>query len=90
MICLGFTMEYPAQDTFTDDILDFLASTPTPQQIIAFEPPAALTDRFQVLLDLNRRDELSVEQRRELDEILRLNRFMSRLKLRARLKLRNV
>ncbi len=70
-----------------DDILDFLASTPTPQQIIAFEPPEALQQRLTDLLERNQRESLSTEEQTELDEFLRMNRFMSRLKLRARKKL---
>jgi hypothetical protein len=73
--------------TIFDDILDFLASTPTPEQIIAFNPPDHLQQRLSVLLESNHRDELTAEDRAEFDEFLRMNRFMSRLKLRARQKL---
>jgi hypothetical protein len=70
-----------------DEILDFLASTPTPEQIVAFQPPDSLQQRLTYLLEQNQLDRLSVEEHAELDEFLRMNRFMSRLKLRARLKL---
>jgi len=73
--------------TLFDEILDFLASTPTPEQIIAFAPPANLQKRLSDLLEKNRQTGLSEDEQIELDEFLRMNRFMSRLKLRARLKL---
>lgn len=76
----------PAGDLF-DEILDFLASTPTPEQIVAFQPLEALQARVSHLLDKNRHDTITEEEKAELEEFLRLNRFMSRLKLRARLKL---
>ena len=77
---------YP--DTLFDEILDFLASTPTPEQIIAFQPPESLQRRLSELLEKNREDRLPTEEQVELDEFLRMNRFMSRLKLKARQKLK--
>lgn len=73
--------------TLFDEVLDFLASTPTPQQIIEFQPPDSLQERMSDLLERNRQGQLSPDKQDELDEFLRMNRFMSRLKLRARLKL---
>lgn len=70
-----------------EEVLDFLASTPTPQQIIDFAPSSALQDRARDLLDANRDGTLTPEQRAELDEFARLNHFMSMLKARARAKL---
>ena len=70
-----------------DEILDFLASTPTPEQIIAFQPPEHLQQRLTYLLEQNQRSGLSAQEQVELDEFLRINRLMSRLKLRARRKL---
>lgn len=74
-------------DSLFDDILDFLASTPTPQQIVDFAPPVELQERLRDLIDRNRLDQLSFDERSGLDEFLRLNRFMSRLRLKARQKL---
>ena len=70
-----------------DEILDFLVSTPTPEQIIAFEPPETLQQRLSYLLERNRRSKITIGEQIELDEFLRMNRFMSRLKLRARKRL---
>lgn len=70
-----------------DEILDFLASTPTPEQIIAFKPSEALDQHLHYLLDQNSHDRITTEERNELDEFLRLDHFMTMLKIRARLKI---
>ena len=80
-------MTYAPTDTLFDEILEFLASTPTPERIIAYKPPDALQQRLSDLLAKNRSDQLASSERVELDEFLRMNRFMSRLKLKARQKL---
>ena len=75
------------QITLFDEILEFLASGPTPQQIVAYEPPDTLQQRLSYLLEQNRQDNLSAEEKGELEEFLRMNRFMSRLRLLARQKI---
>lgn len=70
-----------------DEALDFLASSPTPEQIIAFSPSEALQERSRYLLERNRDSTLTDDERAELDELARLNHFMSMLKIRARQKL---
>lgn len=73
---------------FMEEILDFLASTPTPQDIIAYQPSEMLAQRSQYLHDRNRQDVLTDAERAEFDELRRINHFMNQLKIRARLKLR--
>jgi hypothetical protein len=77
----------PSTELF-DEIMDFLTSEPTPEQIVAFQPPEGLQQRLSYLLDQNRQGILSSEEQTELDEFLRMNRFMSRLRLHARKKLK--
>ena len=74
-------------DTLFSEIIDFLASTPTPEDIIAFKPSDRLEQRLSDLLKRNRQDALTSEGRAELDEFLRMNHFMNMLKIRAREKL---
>jgi hypothetical protein len=74
-------------DTLFSEIIDFLASTPTPEDIIAFKPSDRLEQRLSDLLKRNRQDALTAEGRAELDEFLRMNHFMNMLKIRAREKL---
>jgi hypothetical protein len=80
-------MAFVPTDTLFDEILDFLASTPSPAQIVDYTPPEALQQRLSELLAKNRSSQLSESERIELDEFLRMNRFMSRLKIKARQKL---
>jgi hypothetical protein len=70
------------------EILDFLASTPTPERIITFKPSDSLQARASYLLEQERQDKLTAEERHELDEFARMNHFMNMLKVRAREKLR--
>lgn len=72
--------------SFMDEILDFLASTPTPEDIVAYQPSQALAERSHYLHERNRHDALTDAERAEFEELRRLNHFMNRLKIRARLK----
>jgi hypothetical protein len=74
-------------DPLFNEIMDFLVSSPTAQQIVAYEPSERLNQRLHDLLDRNRLDGLTAEERAELDEFLRMNHFMNMLKIRARQKL---
>jgi hypothetical protein len=47
-------LAFAPTDTLFDTVLDFLASTPTPEQIITYQPPEALQQRLSDLLDQNR------------------------------------
>ncbi len=74
-------------ETLFAEIIDFLASTPTPEAILAFKPSDRLEQRLSDLLEQNRQETLTAEERGELDEFLRMNHFMNMLKIRARQKL---
>jgi hypothetical protein len=79
----------PPSAVLFDEILDFLTSQRTPEQIVAFQPPEALQQQLSALLDRNRQGSLTPEEQSELDEFLRMNRFMSRLRSLARKKLKS-
>ena len=65
------------------EIIDFLASTPTPQQLIDFNLSEELQNRAHELMERNRQGTLTTEERAELEEFLHMNHFMVMLKLRA-------
>jgi hypothetical protein len=67
-----------------DEILDFLATSPSPEAILAYQPPEDLQERLNTLQEKNGRGRLSEEEAVELEEFLRMNRLMSRLKLKVR------
>jgi hypothetical protein len=70
-----------------DEITDFLASSPTPQEIVAFRPSETLERRALDLLQRNREHRLTGEERAEMEEFMRMDHFMTLLKAKARLKL---
>ncbi|HEX3053168.1 MAG TPA: hypothetical protein VHP83_21090 [Aggregatilineaceae bacterium] len=70
-----------------DEITDFLASSPAPQEIVSFKPSEVLERRALDLLQLNRENRLTMEERAEMEEFMRMDHFMTLLKAKARLKL---
>ncbi|HZS48556.1 MAG TPA: hypothetical protein VFC63_26030 [Blastocatellia bacterium] len=66
------------------ETLDFLTSSPTPEQIIAFKASPAVQERLEELLDNNREDELTEEEKAELDAYEQINDLMILLKAHAR------
>ncbi len=74
----------PAINLPFDELITFLASSPSAEGIVAYRPPESLQARMSELLEKNRQDSLSQEEETELDEFLRMNRFMSRLKAKAK------
>jgi hypothetical protein len=73
--------------TAYDEVFEFLTSTPSPEQIIAFRPSEATQERLRYLLDQNRNDRLATDERTELDEFMKIEHFMRMLKAKAQLKL---
>lgn len=76
-----------ADFTPTDEIMDFLLSAPTPEDVIALRPSTAAQARLRYLLDGNRNDRLNDAERAELDTYLQTELFVRRLKVRAQEKL---
>ncbi|PJF23872.1 MAG: hypothetical protein CUN53_20695 [Phototrophicales bacterium] len=74
--------------TVFDVITDFLASEPTPQEVIAYHLPDDLQERLDNLLDKNGEDLLTSEEREELAEFMNADEMFSLLKTKMKLKLR--
>lgn len=64
-------------------ILEFLAQSPSPQEIVDFKLAPATQERIRELLEKNRERELTAEESAELDNYERLNRFVRKFKLQA-------
>jgi hypothetical protein len=73
--------------TLFDEITDFLGSAPTLDEIISFKPSERLDQRLHHLLDKNSQEALSIDERAELDEFLRLSHLLNMVVLKARLHL---
>lgn len=67
------------------EMLDFLATSPSPQQIIEFKISDDAQERLEELLEKNREEGLSVEETAELDVYELVHHSMLRLKAQARM-----
>lgn len=67
----------------SDEVFEFLVSSPTPQQIIDFRASQAGQERMRFLLDKNRSGKLTAEEQIELEQMSQINHFMIRLKAHA-------
>lgn len=61
-------------------ILDFLASKPTSEQILAFRPTSEMQQRLQTLLKRSKAGELTAIEQVELDEYERIEHLVVMLK----------
>ena len=66
-----------------NEVDEFLTSTPTPSQILAFRPSQAAQQRLRCLLDANSSRTLTADEEAELTETLAVEQFLRRLKVRA-------
>lgn len=66
-----------------DEVMAFLLSSPTPQQIRDFRASEMAQQRLRYLLDANRNDMLTSDEAAELDEASNVNQFMMTLKAKA-------
>jgi hypothetical protein len=62
------------------EILDFLASQPTPEEIVAFRPTPEMQARLTTLLDRSRAGLLSPAEHAELNEFERIEHVLVLLK----------
>jgi hypothetical protein len=74
--------------TVFDAITDFLATEPSPQEIIDFFLPDDLQARLDELLDKNSEGEITPSEREELERFLNANQMFSMLKTKMKLKLK--
>jgi hypothetical protein len=83
------TMQDAPPRTVFDVITDFLATEPSPQEIIDYFLPEDLQARLDELLDQNGEGQLGDIEREELDEFLKADHMFSLLKTKMKLKLKN-
>jgi hypothetical protein len=66
----------PPAPTLFNETTDFLVSTPTPEAVVEFKPSDRLDQRLHELPDKNCCENLSVEERAELDQFLQINHLL--------------
>jgi len=71
--------DYAPPASIQDEMLAFLLSTPTPQNIIDFHASESAQDRPHYLLEVNRQGTLSDDERAELNEASQMNHLIMRL-----------
>jgi hypothetical protein len=72
--------------TLVDEITDFLMTSPTAEQIVAFQLSEQVSQRALKLLELNRQNDLTPDERVEMNTYMQMDHFMTVLKAKARLK----
>ena len=80
-------LNMPVRSVFSE-ITDFLATNPTPQEIIAYQLSDDLQARAHELLERSGEDQLTPEERDEMFDYVRVDEMMSLLKAKMKLKLR--
>ncbi|MBL8131938.1 MAG: hypothetical protein JNL42_08775 [Anaerolineae bacterium] len=71
-------------------VTDFLATNPTPEEIVAFRLPDDLQARSHDLLEKNGEDALTPEEHEEMMDFVRIDQMLSLLKIKMRVKLEGV
>ena len=66
-----------------DEIVDFFARGPSPDEVLAFRPSEETLERVRYLLDRNAADELTSEEAEELECLGEVEHFMQMVKARA-------
>lgn len=69
--------------TIFDEVADFLASTPSPEQIIAFRLSETSERLVSDLLEANRTRGLTPQEHAGLEDYSRVERLMQAIKIRA-------
>lgn len=65
------------------EFFEFLVSSPTPEQIVAFHASEATQERARELLAANRENRLTPDEQAELDEFERVSHLVRMLKIYA-------
>lgn len=68
---------------FYEQVLEFLAASPSAQEIINFRPAPKAQQRFSELLELNRQRALTLAENEELEHYIRIDQMVSLLKAKA-------
>lgn len=67
-----------------EEIADFFASCPTPEEILSYRPSARAQKRLRGLLDKGERDRLTEDEERELDAFEHAEALLQLVKARVR------
>jgi hypothetical protein len=71
-----------------NDVLETLATLPTPEEILALRPSTALQERIEDLLEKSRGGDLSSDEQRDWEQYQYVEHLVRLAKMRAALKLK--
>lgn len=80
-------MTVNVQQSIFSELAEFIVSQPTLESIIDYRIPTELDQRVHDLLEKNREEGLTGEEREEMDKFLAISHLMTLAKAKARLKL---
>lgn len=78
-----------ARLSIEDEILDFLLSSPSLQEVIDFHVSSSAQAEISTLLDHNREGILSDSERKSLEQVSYLNHLVIKLKAKAHIKIQS-
>ena len=74
------------EQSIFSDLADFIVSRPTLESIINYRLPETLDQRVHELLEKNREQGVTPQEREEMDNVLAMSDLMTLTKAKARLK----
>lgn len=77
-------LEMPSALLICQEIINLLTSGPPADQLLAFKISDSAQERLEELLRKNREEELTAEERADLNTYLRLSEYLTKLKARIR------
>jgi hypothetical protein len=88
MTMQSIPIPFPEHTVF-DAITDFLASGPTPEQLLAYHLSDELQARVDALVEKNGEGQLTFDEQQELYDFIRADQMIALLKTKTKLRLRN-
>jgi hypothetical protein len=79
----GLDARSPLPTEVYRSVLEFLATHPSPEAVVDFQPTLAMQERISELLEKNRAGELTPSEAAELDEYEWINRLVRKFKIQA-------
>jgi hypothetical protein len=80
-------MAIDTQQSIFSEVADFMVSQPTLEEIIAYRVPPPVQQYIDMLLEKNREEVLTAEERIDMEKILTVSHLLSLAKAKARYKL---
>jgi hypothetical protein len=75
------------QQSIFSEVAEFLVSRPSLETLAEYQAPDAAQERVALLLEKNREEGLTPDEREEMDQYLTISHLLTLMKAKARLKL---